>query len=238
MGEPILQVDNLRVSYDDFIAVDDVSLCVEAGEIVSLVGLNGAGKSTLMNTVAGLMQPNAGSVRFRGEEITGLPAERIVSRGLSLVPQGGRCFNNLSVQDNLLMGSYPKNVRKQAAAALQRVYELFPMLEEKKNSPAGTLSGGQRQMVAIGRALMGRPSCLIFDEISLGLAPAVIKDIYRRIAQINETEKTAVVLIEQDTRRALDASERYYVMLKGRIVLSGRSAQIDADALKKAYFGV
>ena len=238
MGEPILQIESLRVNYDDFIAVEDASLQVEPGQIVSLVGLNGAGKSTLMNTVAGLRRPADGRVLFRGEDITGLPAEQIVSRGLSLVPQGGCCFNTLSVQDNLLMGSYPKAARKHAGEALRHVYDLFPMLEEKKKSPAGTLSGGQRQMVAIGRALMGKPACLIFDEISLGLAPAVIRDIYRRILQINRDDGTAVILIEQDTQRALAASECFYIMLKGRVVLTGRSAEIDAEALKKAYFGI
>ena len=238
MGEPILQIENLCVRYDEFLAVEDVSMKVEPGQIVSLVGLNGAGKSTLVNTVAGLRRPNAGRVLLRGEDITGLPAEQIVTRGLSLVPQGGCCFNSLSVQDNLLMGSYPKAARKNAQEALRYVYKLFPMLEEKKNSTAGTLSGGQRQMVAIGRAMMGKPACLIFDEISLGLAPTVIRDIYRCIQQINRSDGTAVILIEQDTQRALAASEYFYVMLKGRVVLSGRSAEIDAGTLKKAYFGI
>ncbi len=238
MTEPLLDIRNLSVSYKDFIAVEGVSLCAEEGEIVSLVGLNGAGKTTLMNTVMGLLHPREGKILFRGEDITGLPTEQIVARGLTLVPQGGRCFNTLSVQDNLLMGSFPKSARPHAKQELERVYALFPVLAEKKNSPVGTLSGGQRQMVAIGRALMGRPSCLIFDEISLGLAPAVINDIYKRIVQINDTEKTTVILIEQDMQRALSASRSFYVMLKGRIVLSGPSAGIDLETLKKKYFGI
>lgn len=238
MGESLLEIRSVSVRYKDFIAVEDVSLQVEAGEIVSLVGLNGAGKTTLMNAVVGLQRPREGRIFFRGEDITGLPTDQIVARGLTLVPQGGRCFNTLSVQDNLLMGSYPKGARKQARQELERVYELFPMLAEKKKCPVGTLSGGQRQMVAIGRALMGRPSCLIFDEISLGLAPAVINDIYRRILRINESDKTAVILIEQDMQRALRASSRFYVMLKGKVVMSGLSDEIDVESLKNKYFGI
>ncbi len=238
MSEALLEIRDLSVSYHDFIAVEGVSMQVEAGQIVSLVGLNGAGKTTLMNAVVGLLRPREGQILFRGEDITGMPTDQIVARGLTLVPQGGRCFNTLSVQDNLLMGSYPKAARKQAKQELERVYELFPMLAEKKSSPVGTLSGGQRQMVAIGRALMGKPSCLIFDEISLGLAPAVINDIYRRILQINETDKTAVILIEQDMQRALRASRNFYVMLKGKVVMSGPSSGIDVESLKKNYFGI
>lgn len=238
MSETILRIENLRVNYDDFLAVEDVTLRVKEGEIVALVGLNGAGKSTLMNTVCGLRKPSAGTVSFKGQDISGLPAEKIVAKGLSLVPQGGRVFTSLSVEDNLLMGSYPKAARAHAAEALEHVYELFPVLKEKKDSTAGTLSGGQRQMVAIGRALMGKPACLIFDEISLGLAPAVIKDIYRRIVEINERDHTSIVLIEQDTKRALAASSYCYVMLKGKIVLDGRSDDIDPETLKRAYFGI
>ena len=238
MSEPVLRVEDLRVSYDDFIAVESASMLIEKGKIVSVVGLNGAGKSTLMNTIAGLHKPNSGKVYFMGKDITGLPAEKVATGGLLLVPQGGSCFNSLSVQDNLLMGSYPKAARARSKEALRHVYDLFPVLEEKKNSPAGTLSGGQRQMVAIGRALMSKPACLIFDEISLGLAPAVIKDIYRRIIEINETHHTSILLIEQDTQRALKASESFYVMFKGRVVMSGKSSDVDAEELKKAYFGM
>lgn len=238
MSEPVLRVEDLRVNYDDFIAVESASLSVEQGKIVSVVGLNGAGKSTLMNTIAGLNKPQSGKVFFMGKDITGFPAEKVATCGLSLVPQGGSIFNSMSVQDNLLMGSYTRNARPHAADALRHVYDLFPVLEEKKKSPAGTLSGGQRQMVAIGRALMTKPACLIFDEISLGLAPAVIKDIYRRIIEINATHHTSILLIEQDTQRALKASESFYVMFKGRVVMSGKSSEVDPEELKKAYFGM
>lgn len=238
MNDPILKVENLNAGYGDFSAVEQASFSVDRGQIITLIGLNGAGKTTLVKTIAGLHKPSSGKVWFKGEDITRLPAEKIVSRGLSMVPQGSRCFNRMSVHDNLLMGSFPKAARKRSKETLQHVYELFPVLAEMKKRPAGTLSGGERQMVAIGRALMACPECLIFDEISLGLSPAIIKDIYKRITHINELDKTSVILIEQDTQRALRTADSYYVMLKGKIVLSGKSNEVDADTLKKAYFGL
>lgn len=238
MSEPILQVQELNAGYGDFSAVEQASFSVDHGQIITLIGLNGAGKTTLVKTIAGLHKPTSGKVLFMGEDITHLSAEKIVSRGLSMVPQGSRCFNRMSVHDNLLMGSFPKSARKHAKETLRHVYELFPVLEEMNKRPAGTLSGGERQMVAIGRALMARPKCLIFDEISLGLSPAIIKDIYKRIIQINENDKTSVILIEQDTQRALRTADSFYVMLKGKMVLSGKSNEVDAEMLKKAYFGI
>ena len=238
MNDALLNIENLSVNYGDFIAVEDASLAVEEGQIISLIGLNGAGKTTLVSSVMGLTKQKSGKVYFDGSDISNLPTDKIVARGLSLIPQGGRCFNRMSVQDNLLMGGFTKSARKKLKETLGHVYELFPDLADMKKRPAGALSGGQRQMVAIGRALMARPDCLIFDEISLGLSPAVIKDIYRRIIKINEEEKTSVILIEQDTRRALNASDSFYVMLKGRVVLSGKSSGIDSETLKKAYFGI
>ena len=238
MSDALLSIKNLSAGYGDFVAVESVDLAVKKGQIVSLIGINGAGKTTLMHTVAGLHKPASGKVLFGGEDITGLPADKIVAKGLSLVPQGGRCFTRMSVQDNLLMGSFPRSARKNAKQTLEHIYELFPDLGEMKQRPAGNLSGGQRQMVAIGRALMGDPECLIFDEISLGLSPAVINDIYKKIKRINEEENTSIILIEQDIRRALKASDAFYVMLKGRVALSGQSDEIDSETLKKAYFGI
>lgn len=238
MSEALLDIENLSAGYGDFSAVNEVNMKVEKGQIISLIGLNGSGKTTLINTVAGLHRSSSGRVRFKDSDITNLSAEKIVSKGLSLVPQGGRCFNRMSVQDNLLMGSFPKAARKKSKETLCRVYELFPDLKEMRKRLAGTLSGGQRQMAAIGRALMACPDCLIFDEISLGLSPAVIKDIYRRIIKINQEENTSVILIEQDTQRALKASDSFYIMLKGKIVLSGKSSEIDSETLRKAYFGI
>ena len=237
MSEPLLKVEGIQAKYGDFIAVESATLDVPEGKIVSLIGSNGAGKSTLMDTVAGLHKPSGGKVYFKGEDITGLSADRIVTRGLSLVPQGSRCFIRMTVEDNLIMGSFPKTVRSKAKDSLERVYELFPVLKEKRNDLSGSLSGGQRQMVAVGRALMTNPELVLFDEISLGLAPTIIKDIYARIKEINKNG-TTVVLVEQDTHRAIKTAELCHVMLKGRVVLSGPSKELGEDEIKKAYFGI
>lgn len=237
MSEPILKVEGVQAKYGDFIAVESATLDVPEGQIVSLIGSNGAGKSTLMDTIAGLHKPSAGKIYFKGEDITGMPAEKIVLKGLSLVPQGSRCFIRMSVEDNLMMGSFPKSARKSAKETLEYVYDLFPVLKEKRNDPSGSLSGGQRQMVAVGRALMTKPELILFDEISLGLAPTIIKDIYARIKEISAAG-TTVVLVEQDTHRAIKTAETCHVMLKGNVVLSGRSKELGEEEIKKAYFGV
>jgi len=237
MNEPILRVEGVQAKYGDFIAVESATLDVPDGHIVSIIGSNGAGKSTLMDTIAGLHNPSAGKIYFMGEDITGLSAEKIVLRGLSLVPQGSRCFIRMSVEDNLIMGSFPKAARKGAKERLEKVYDLFPVLKQKKNDSAGSLSGGQRQMVAVGRALMTDPQMILFDEISLGLAPAIIKDIYARIKEIAKGG-TTILLVEQDTHRAIKTAEYVHVMLKGKVVLSGKSSELSEDDIKKAYFGI
>jgi len=237
MNEPILKVEGLQTKYGDFVAVADATLDVPDKNIVSIIGSNGAGKSTLMDTIAGVHKPVAGKVFFKGEDITGLPAEKIVGRGLTLVPQGSRCFIRMTVEDNLIMGSYPKKARTKQKETLERVYELFPVLKEKRSDLSGSLSGGQRQMVAIGRALMTNPELVLFDEISLGLAPTIIKDIYARIKLIN-SEGMTVVLVEQDTKRAIKTSEICHVMLKGKVVLSGCSDELADEEIKQAYFGL
>lgn len=237
MSEPMLRVENIEARYGDFIAVHDAFFDIPAGKIVSVIGANGAGKSTLMDCIAGVHKPTSGKVFFKGEDLTGKPAYEVVNKGLSLVPQGSRCFIRMTVEDNLVMGSYPKGARKHARDSLDRVYELFPVLKEKRNILSGCLSGGQRQMVAIGRALMTRPELVLFDEISLGLAPTIIKDIYSRIRQIN-AEGTTVVLVEQDVKRSIKTSELSHVMLKGRVVLSGPSKDLGEDKIKNAYFGI
>jgi len=232
-----LKVENLCVAYGDFIAVKDAMLDVPENLIVSIIGSNGAGKSTLMDCIAGVHKPKSGKIYFNNEDITGLEAHKIVAMGLTLVPQGSRCFVRMTVEENLVMGSYTKKARGGAKSSLERVYELFPMLKEKRKALSGSLSGGQRQMVAIGRALMNNPSMILFDEISLGLAPLVIKDIYARIKQISR-EGVSVVLVEQDVKRSLKTSEYSHVMLGGSVVLSGYSKDLSEDEIKKAYFGI
>lgn len=238
MSEPMLKVEGVQAKYGDFIAVHSASLDVPQGKIVSVIGANGAGKSTLMDTIAGIHKASAGKVIFKGEDITNLPAEKIVTRGLSLVPQGSRCFIRMTVEDNLIMGSFPKNARQNVKETLDMVYDLFPVLKEKRNDLSGSLSGGQRQMVAVGRALMTKPELILFDEISLGLAPTIIKDIYATIKKINKETGLTIVLVEQDTKRAIKTGEISHVMLKGNVVLSGNSAELGEEEIKKAYFGI
>lgn len=234
----MLRIEDLRVLYGDFPAVVSASLEVRVGETVALIGVNGSGKSTLLNTAAGLLYPATGSVLFNGEDITALPAEQIVERGLVLVPQGGRCFLRMSVEDNLLTGSYCRRARAHIRQAKERVFELLPVLREKRNAPAGTLSGGQRQMLAIGRALMSEPKCLMFDELSLGLAPIAVAELYAALNRLRSEEKLTVLLVEQNTDRALRMSDRYYVMRKGETVLAAAAAAADSEALRAAVFGV
>ena len=227
MSEMILEINSLN----------DISLNVRKGELVSLIGINGSGKTALMNAIAGLVPPASGRIIFDGKDIAGLPPDKIVERGISLVPQGGRCFSRMSVYDNPIVGSFGKNARRSVRSSLERVYELFPVLYEKRKLPAGSLSGGQRQMAAIGRALMSRPKLILFDELSLGLAPVVIKDIYAAVKRISSEEGTSMIMVEQDTKRAMQMTDRTYIMLKGHTVLEGRSDELSDEAVKKAYFG-
>ena len=229
-GPIILKAEGLEVRYDDFLSVKSASLAVRRGGVAALVGANGAGKSTLLNTIAGLRAPSAGAVFFDGEDITAIPADQVAARGLSLVPQGGHCFLSMSVQDNLMMGSYPARARKQAKQSLEYAYYLFPAL--------GRLSGGQRQMLAIGRVLMAKPACILFDEISAGLAPSVTQDLYACIRKINREEGVTILLVEQDTRRALAIAEFCHVMFRGCIMLSCPSEKLDGETLRKVYFGI
>ena len=234
----MLKVENCSVRYGDFTAVSAASLHVAAGQVVSLIGANGAGKSSLLGAIVGLIPPADGTVTFQGEDITGLPADQVVARGLSLVPQGGRCFPRMTVEENLIVGSYPKAARAHRKQSLEQVYDLFPALKEKRKDLAGALSGGQRQMVAVGRALMAEPACLMFDELSLGLAPIVVQELYERIRRINQERNTAVILVEQDTERALRFSDYSYIMLEGAVSLSGPSLELTPDQVRSAYFGV
>ena len=233
----MLRVDELDVHYGDFQAIRQVSFEVAEGAVVSIIGANGAGKSTLLKAISGLLKPTRGKLYFSGMDITSLPAHEIVAGGMSLVPEGAKVFPRMTVLDNLITGSYTSRARKKKTELLKRVHELFPILGERSGQMAGSLSGGQRQMLAIGRALMADPRLIMFDEISLGLAPTVVKDIYQRIKTINQ-EGTTVVLVEQDVKRSLKASESSCVMLEGRIVLSGRSSELSEEAVRRAYFGI
>jgi branched-chain amino acid transport system ATP-binding protein len=232
-----LKVTNLDVHYKDFQALWDVSLEVRQGEIVSIIGANGAGKSTLLNTISGLSAPTRGQIEFFGEDISGLPAHKTLAGGLSLVPEGRRVFPRLTVYENLVMGSYTPRSRPGKDEALDKLYNLFPILRARSGQMADTLSGGEQQMLAIARALMSDPKMVLCDEISLGLAPTIIKDIYRRLNQIND-EGLTIVLVEQDIKRSLKAARHAYVMLEGKIVLKGDPSSLSEEEVKKAYFGI
>lgn len=232
-----LKVDDLDVFYKDFHALWNVSLEVKTGEIVSVIGANGSGKSTLLNTISGLLVPGQGSITFFGRTIQGHPAHKVVDLGMSLVPEGRRVFPRLTVYENLLLGSYTPRTRANRDKTMTRIHELFPILKARHDQMASTLSGGEQQMLAIGRAMMSEPKLILCDEISLGLAPVVIKDIYRRLRQINE-EGMTIVLVEQDVKRSLKAASRAYIMLEGKIVLQGDAATLSEEEVRKAYFGV
>jgi branched-chain amino acid transport system ATP-binding protein len=231
----LLQTTDLVAHYGDFQALFGVNIFVDAGQVVALVGANGAGKSTTLKTIAGLLAaPRAEDVQFDGRPIGGMPADRIVAMGIALVPEGRRLFPSLSVEDNLLMGAYCGN---RGAWTIERVFKLFPVLKERRQSPGTALSGGEQQMAAIGRALMTNPRLLLCDEISLGLSPIMVRDLYAALNEIRK-EGTAIVLVEQDVSRALKFADRAFCMLEGRISLEGATDSLSPDAIKRAYFGV
>ena len=232
----LLEVNHIDVHYGDFLALKDVSIHVEPGTIVSLIGANGAGKSTIMNTICGLNKPTKGDIIFDGQNIAGKKPNQIARLGLSMAPEGSHCFERMTVQDNLLMGAYlaKKDERMQR---LENVYKLFPILKEKANQMSTFLSGGQRQMLAIGRGIMTQPKILLCDEISLGLAPVVINDIYEKLKEIADTGLT-MLIVEQDVNRSLKSSDYAYVVLEGKIVMQGKSKELSVDEVNEAYFGI
>jgi branched-chain amino acid transport system ATP-binding protein len=237
VGTSILRVEQIDVHYGDFHALWDVSLDVEEAQVVSIIGANGAGKSTLLNTIAGVKKPSHGTVQFRGSRINGVPPYQAVVEGISMVPEGRRVFPRLTVLENLEIGSYTPKARKRKNEALKKIYELFPVLEQRKDQLSITLSGGEQQMLAIGRALMSWPQLILFDEISLGLAPVVIKQIYQKVKQINAEGITAL-LVEQDIQRSLKAAHKVYIMQSGRIRLEGRPESLSQEEIRRAYFGL
>ncbi|MBR0751971.1 ABC transporter ATP-binding protein [Bradyrhizobium jicamae] len=229
----LLEVSGLQVFYGDLQAVFDMDFTVGDGEAVALVGANGAGKSTFLKALVGLNEERKGAVYFDGIDISRMPAEQVSRLGLIMVPEGRLLFDSLTIEENLLMGTVN---RRSGTWTLRRVFDLFPILEERRRMYPGQLSGGQQQMAAIGRALMSNPRLLLCDEISLGLAPVMVEQIYRSFADIRR-EGTAVVLVEQDVKRALGASERVYCLLKGRVSLTGDARETNPERLTQAYFG-
>ena len=233
----MLKVENLSVHYGMIQAVRDVSFEVNEGEVVSLIGANGAGKTTILRTLSGLVRPSSGRIEFLGQEIQKTPAQKIVASGLSQVPEGRHVFSGLTVMENLEMGAFLKKNREENQANLKKVFSRFPRLEERKNQDAATLSGGEQQMLAMGRALMSTPKLLLLDEPSMGLAPIFIHEIFDIIQDIQK-QGTTVLLIEQNANKALAIADRGYVLETGKIVLSGTGKELAAsDEVRKAYLG-
>jgi branched-chain amino acid transport system ATP-binding protein len=235
---PLLEISNLEVRYGGIRALHGLSLQVPKGSIVTLIGANGAGKSTALRTISGLVPPTAGSIRFDGKEIAGKPAHAIVAEGLAHVPEGRLVFPELSVKENLMMGAYLRRDRREIAADLDWVGEFFPRLRERITQLAGTLSGGEQQMLAIGRALMGRPRCLMLDEPSLGIAPLLVETIFARLVDLNKERGLTLLLVEQNASLALKVSNYAYVLETGHIHLEGPSVELkNRPEIQAAYLG-
>jgi len=237
-GTPILEVGDVHTYYGSIHALKGVSLTVNEGEIVTLLGANGAGKTTTLRSINGLNRPRQGSIRFQGVDITTTPPHEIVKRGIAQSPEGRRLFPRMSVTENLEMGAFQRNDKSEIRSDMDRVFELFPRLQERRKQAGGTLSGGEQQMLAVGRALMSRPKLLLLDEPSMGLAPMLIQQIFDIIVEINQ-QGTTVLLVEQNAQQALSRAHRAYVLETGRIVKEGTGAELLHDpAVKDAYLGV
>ncbi|TSA40837.1 MAG: ABC transporter ATP-binding protein [Verrucomicrobiales bacterium] len=234
----MLEVKNLCVSYGAINALHGISLSVKQGSIVTLIGSNGAGKSTTLRAISGLVKPRAGEILYDGKNISGLPAHQIVKLGLSQVPEGRMVFANLTVHENLMMGAYLQHDKSVVARELELVFTTFPRLKERDKQIAGTLSGGEQQMLAIGRALMSKPKFLMMDEPSLGIAPLLVKTIFEKIVEINRTHGITILLVEQNANLALEISQHGYVLETGRIILQDASAALRQDPkVRSAYLG-
>ncbi|WIW70712.1 ABC transporter ATP-binding protein [Anaerosinus gibii] len=233
----MLKIENINVFYGAIHAIKDISIEVNEGEIVTLIGANGAGKSTTLRTISGLLKPKTGKITFEGKDIAGIPAQAIVKTGISQVPEGRRVFANMTVMENLELGAYIRSDKSGIAEDMNSVFERFPRLLERKSQLAGTLSGGEQQMLAMGRALMSRPRLLLLDEPSMGLAPLLVKEIFTIVQEINRTG-TTVLLVEQNANMALSIANKAYVLETGRITLSGDAKELAAsEDVRKAYLG-
>jgi branched-chain amino acid transport system ATP-binding protein len=233
----MLKIEDINVYYGNIHALKGVSLNINEGEIVTLIGANGAGKSTLLKTISGLLKPKNGDILFQGQSISGKVAQAIVKQGLSHVPEGRRVFSNMSVEENLELGAYLRRDKQGIKEDFEKVYNLFPRLLERRKQLSGTLSGGEQQMLAMGRALMARPKLLLLDEPSMGLAPLLVKTIFRIIEEINKSG-TTILLVEQNANMALSIANRAYVIETGKIVLSGTSEELNqSDQIRMAYLG-
>ena len=233
----MLEVRDLQVYYGMIHAIKGISFDVNQGEVIALIGANGAGKTTTLHTITGLLAPKSGSVLFEGKDITKVPAHKIVSMGMAHVPEGRRVFAELSVYENLKMGAYTRKDKKEIEESLANVYKRFPRLEERKNQMAGTLSGGEQQMLAMGRALMSKPKIILMDEPSMGLSPIFVNEIFDIIKEVSESG-TTVLLVEQNAKKALSISDRAYVLETGTITMSGKAKDLlEDEAVKKAYLG-
>ena len=238
MSEAMLQVDGVSAAYGPIQALSKVSLAVPKGEIVALLGSNGAGKSTTLNAVTRLIQPTAGEVRFDGEVISRLPSDEIVRRGLVQVPEGREVFKDMSVRENLELGAYLRRSRSETAEDFEKVFTLFPRLRERAEQRAATLSGGEQQMLAIGRALMSRPRMVLFDEPSMGLSPLLVEQIFGAIRRLNREQDMTILLVEQDVKLALTVASHAYILENGEVSLQGPSKQLmDDPAVRRAYLG-
>ena len=233
----MLTLENVSVSYGAIEALKDISLHVEKGEVVTLIGANGAGKTTTLRTITGLLNPKRGRIIFEGDDISSKATHKLVARGISMSPEGRGVFANLTVRENLGMGAYLQKDKRAIAAGMEKVFVMFPRLKERESQKAGTLSGGEQQMLAMGRALMSRPRMLLLDEPSLGLAPLVVHTIFEAIEEIR-SEGTTILLVEQNAHAALKHSDRAYVLETGKIIMEGASKDLAADPrIKEAYLG-
>jgi branched-chain amino acid transport system ATP-binding protein len=235
--DALLKISNIDAFYGTFQALWDVSLVVEPGEIVALIGSNASGKSTLINTISGVIHPVRGTIEFDGRDISALDPYEIVTLGISQVPEGRKIFPDMTVLDNLILGSYNRQARSNKEQNLERVYGHFPILQSRKNQLAKTLSGGEQQMLVIGRGLMSDPKLMLFDEISLGLAPIVTEALYKAVREIRDKGIT-ILLVEQNVRRSLKEADRAYIIKTGRIVLGKSVAELQEEEIKQAYFGI